>query len=537
MGKIFERRLERPTPTMPLGQVVLEKLRENGDEVLLIDGHNGNQVTNKELLEKSVKFANFLQKNGIKIGDRIAIASENRIDWLIPAYATFYIGAILAPYNPLYTEYEFQHLLNIAKPRIILVSRRTERRIAKILPNLSWKITLIELDDQPFATDIRTLKDILNNEEAVDFLRYKAVDIGDNSKHPLIILCSSGTTGLPKGVTLSDRNLLAFLSKMPQPEYLDVKHRDRFLLFLPFFHGYATGILLLCIYTGSIIVMMSAFEQELFLDLIQKYKITHLPLVPPILTLLAKHPLVDKYDFRSVRELVCGAAPLAMDVAAAVKARIGIKYIRNGYGMTELSLISNLSGREDENESFENAATGVSLPGFLSKVVDLETQETLDVGQVGEICYMGEQLMMGYWNNSEATRQTIDHDGWLHTGDVGYFDDKGNLRVVNRIKELIKYKGYQVSPTEIETVLLSHPAVKDAAVIGRPDERSGEIPMAFIVRQPGATITVQDLQDFVKQKLSPQKWLRGGVQFIDAIPKNPSGKILRRELQAMIPKL
>lgn len=185
-----------------------------------------------------------------------------------------------------------------------------------------------------------------------------------------------------------------------------------------------------------------------------------------------------------------------------MKARIGVKYIRNGYGMTELSVVSNLSGREDENESFENAATGVCLPGFLSKVVDLETQETLDVGQVGEICYMGEQLMMGYWNNSEATRQTIDHDGWLHTGDVGYFDDKGNLRVVNRIKELIKYKGYQVSPTEIETVLLSHPAVKDTAVMGRPDEHSGEIPMAFVVRQPGATITVQDLQDFVKRKLS-----------------------------------
>lgn len=185
-----------------------------------------------------------------------------------------------------------------------------------------------------------------------------------------------------------------------------------------------------------------------------------------------------------------------------MKTRLGIKYIRNGYGMTELSVVSNLSAREDEDESFENLATGVSLPGFLSKVVDLETQETLDVGQIGEICYMGEQLMMGYWNNPEATRQTIDHDGWLHTGDVGYFDDKGRLRVVDRIKELIKYKGYQVSPSEIETVLLSHPAVKDAAVTGRPDERSGEIPMAFVVRQPGATITAQDIQDFVKRELS-----------------------------------
>ncbi|CAL1674115.1 unnamed protein product [Lasius platythorax] len=537
MGKIYERRLEQPTPTISVGQAMLNKLRENSDDVLIIDGHNGNRMTNKELLEKSVKFANFLQRYGIKIGDRISIASENRIDWLVPACATFYIGAILAPYNPLYTEHEFQHILNIAKPRIILVSRRIERLLAKIVPNLSWKIELIELDDQPFATNIRTLTDILNNEQAIDFLGYKATDIGDSSQHPAAILCSSGTTGLPKGVTLSHKNLLAFISKIKQPEYMNIRRRDRFLMLLPFFHGYAMSTLLICVYTGCIVVTMSAFEPKLFLDLIQEHKFTHLPLVPPILTFLAKHPLVDKYDFRSVRELICGAAPLAKDIAAAVKARIGVKYIRNGYGMTELSIVSNLSAREDEDDSSENLITGISLPGFLGKVVDLETQETLDVGQVGEICYKGEQLMMGYWNNSEATRQTIDHDGWLHTGDVGYFDDKGRLRVVDRIKELIKYKGYQVSPSEIETVLLSHPAVKDAAVTGRPDERNGEIPMAFVVRQPGATITIQDIQDLIKQKLSPQKWLRGGVQFVDAIPKNPSGKILRRELRAMIAKL
>lgn len=537
MGKIYERRLERPSPTISLGQAILDKLRENGDDVLIIDGHNDNQMTNKEIIEKSVKFANFLQKNGIKIGDRVSIAAENRIDWLVPVCATFYIGAILAPYNPLYTEYEFKHLLNIAKPRIILVSRRTERLIAKIVSNLPWKITLIELDDQPFITDIRTLTDILNNEETVDFLKYKTVDIGDSSRHPSVILCSSGTTGLPKGVTLSHKNLLALMSKIKQPEYVNIRHRDRLLLLLPFFHGYAISTLLLCAYTDSIVIVMSAFEPELFLDLIQKHQITHLPLVPPILTFLAKHPLVDKYDFRSVRELFCGAAPLAKDIVTVVKNRIGVKYIRNGYGMTELSVISNMSTRENEDDSLEIVPTGVSLPGFLSKTVDLETQETLDAGQVGEICFKGEQLMMGYWDNSEATRQTIDSDGWLHTGDVGYFDDKGSLHVINRIKELIKYKGYQISPSEIESVLLSHPAVKDAAVAGRPDERSGEIPMAFVVRQPGATITARDIQDFVKQTLSPQKWLRGGVQFVDAIPKNPSGKILRRELKTIIAKL
>lgn len=189
-------------------------------------------------------------------------------------------------------------------------------------------------------------------------------------------------------------------------------------------------------------------------------------------------------------------------IAALVKARLGVKCVRNGYGMTELSIVSSLSGRDDDDDSFENPGCGVLMPGFLSKVVDLETQETLEAGQTGEICYMGENVMLGYWNNPEATKQTIDQDGWLHTGDVGYFDEKGILHVVDRVKELIKYKGYQVSPSEIETVLLSHPAVKDAAIAGKPDERSGEVPVAFVVKQPGAKITAEEIQEFVKRELS-----------------------------------
>lgn len=189
-------------------------------------------------------------------------------------------------------------------------------------------------------------------------------------------------------------------------------------------------------------------------------------------------------------------------IATLVKARLGVKCVRNGYGMTELSIVSGLSGRDDDDDSFENPGCGVLLPGFLSKVVDLETQETLEAGQTGEICYMGENVMLGYWNNPEATKQTIDQDGWLHTGDIGYFDKNGILHVVDRVKELIKYKGYQVSPSEIETVLLSHPAVKDAAVAGKPDERNGEVPVAFVVKQPGAKITAEDIQEFVKRELS-----------------------------------
>jgi len=169
--------------------------------------------------------------------------------------------------------------------------------------------------------------------------------------------------------------------------------------------------------------------------------------------------------------------------------------------MTELSVVSNLSARGDEDDmTYENSNAGMPVPGFLSKVINVNTQQTLEMGEVGEICFKGEQVMMYYWDNPEATRQTIDQDGWLHTGDIGYYDNKGRIHVVDRLKELIKYKGYQVSPSEIEIVLLSHPAVKDAAVIGRPDEHSGEIPVAFVIKQPGVTITAEALHEFVKRK-------------------------------------
>jgi len=177
-----------------------------------------------------------------------------------------------------------------------------------------------------------------------------------------------------------------------------------------------------------------------------------------------------------------------------MKARIGLKNFRNGYGMTELTIVSNMSSREDDEGS------GKIFPGFFSKVIDPETQETLDEGQIGEICFKSEQVMMHYWNDPENTSKTIDQDGWMHTGDIGYYDEKDRLHVVDRLKELIKYKGYQVSPSEIEGLLLSHPAVKDAAVTGKPDEYSGEVPMAFIVKKPGANITAQDIQEFVKRE-------------------------------------
>lgn len=182
-----------------------------------------------------------------------------------------------------------------------------------------------------------------------------------------------------------------------------------------------------------------------------------------------------------------------------MKLRLGVPYIRNAYGMTELSMVSNVGAPEDDKAGDISAISRL-MPGLISKIINPETQETLDAGEVGEICFKGPQVMMGYWNNPEATRQTIDEDGWLHTGDVGYYDKKERLHVIDRLKELIKYKAYQVAPSEIELVLLTHPAVKDAAVIGKPDERCGEVSMALVVKQPNVKVTAEDVTEFIKSK-------------------------------------
>lgn len=302
------------------------------------------------------------------------------------------------------------------------------------------------------------------------------------------------------------------------------------IIFLPLFHGYAFGMMCNCICFDTIMCLMRDYNTDKLLNSIQKYKITHLPLVPPILVAILKHPMLSNFDFSSVKEILCGALPLPLDVsflpflpryismqnrfnqsiisnlsnlsinvrfqiANELKRRTKVKNIRNGYGMTELTVVSNLSER-----SCKDASIGPPLPGFKCKVVSMETGETLGAGKVGEICFAGDQIMLGYYKNPKSTAETIDERNWLHTGDLGYFTEDGGLYVTGRIKEIIKYKGFQVAPSEIEALLLTHSSVKDVAVLGKPDEVSGELPMAVVVRQPGQNVTAEEIVDFVKSE-------------------------------------
>jgi acyl-CoA synthetase (AMP-forming)/AMP-acid ligase II len=348
-----------------------------------------------------------------------------------------------------------------------------------------------------------------------------AVDI-DPRRDLVALPYSSGTTGLPKGVMLTHSNLVSNL--LQTSSIMSAGDDDTILGVLPFFHIYGMVVIMnLGLHVGATIVTMPRFDLEQFLETLHKYRITFANVVPPIVLALAKHPLVEKYDLGSLRTVFSGAAPLGAAVAGLASQRLGCEVIQ-GYGLTETSPVTHATRA---GHTAKVAGIGPPIPNTESKITDLATGAELGANQEGEICIRGPQVMSGYLNRPEATAAMLDADGWLHTGDVGYADEEGCFFVVDRVKELIKFKGLQIAPAELEAVLLAHPAVADVAVIPVADEEAGEVPKAFVVLK--AEATAEQIMAFVAERVAPYKKLRA-LEITDAIPKSPSGKILRRVL-------
>jgi acyl-CoA synthetase (AMP-forming)/AMP-acid ligase II len=283
-------------------------------------------------------------------------------------------------------------------------------------------------------------------------------------------------------------------------------------------------VMSLSIRVGATVISMPRFELEPFLGLMQEHRATGAYLVPPIVLALAKHPIVDEYDLSSLRWIISGAAPLGKDLAVATRSRLGCLVLQ-GYGLTETSPVSHLVPMEEDK--IKAGSVGPPVPNTECRVVDVSSGQDVEPGQEGEIWIRGPQVMKGYLNNPEATRACLDDDGWFHSGDIGRVDEDGDFYIVDRLKELIKYKGMQVAPAELEALLLTHPKIADVAVVPKPDEAAGEIPKAFVV--VSEEVSGEELQAFVAERVAPHKRIRA-VEFVDRIPKSPSGKILRRLL-------
>lgn len=302
------------------------------------------------------------------------------------------------------------------------------------------------------------------------------------------------------------------------------------LTVIPWFHAYGCLAFLSCVCSGATLIFLPRFEEVSFLETIQKYKPTVLFLVPPLVVFLAKNSSVDKYDTSSISLIYCGAAPFSNELRNNVKKRLGINLILDGYGLTE----GTLSVLKQSKDFCKPGSVGILVPGYDAKVINTETGDACGPHERGELWVRGSQVMKGYVNDPEATKNTIDEDGFLHTGDIVYYDDDEEFFVVDRLKELIKYKAFQVPPAELEDILLSHPKIKDVAVVGLPDEDAGELPLAFVVKQDGVIVTDLEIIKYIEERVSSPKRIRGGVRFVDTIPKNPSGKIMRRKLKELL---
>ena len=486
---------------------------ELADKPAIIDGPSGRTQTFGELKQGIELIAGGLAARGFGPGDTLALMAPN-----IPEYASFFHGAAFAggtvtTINPTYTAGEVTHQLNDSGATILVT-------ISMFLDVAREAIVGTNV------TEIATIDPVEGVTSMFDFLTSppltEQVPV-DTTTVPVVLPYSSGTTGRSKGVVLSHDNLTANIEQCRH--VLTYGTDDVALAILPFFHIYGMQVLMNgLLANGVTIVTMPRFDLEEALTIVQDHKVTWFFAVPPIVLALAKHPLVDQYNTDSLKVIFSGAAPLSGELGDEAQERLGCAVIQ-GYGMTELSPVSHatIPGQSKAGSS------GVTVSNTECRIVDPEGND-LPVNGDGELWIRGPQVMQGYLNNIEATEATIDADGWLHTGDVAHFDEDGHIYIVDRIKELIKYKGFQVPPAELEGLLLTHPAIADAAVIGIADDEAGEIPKAFITLKPGVEATAEEIQGFIKDQVASYKQIRL-LEFIPEIPKSASGKILRRELR------
>lgn len=482
---------------------------------ILIDGPTGRSYTGAQFMGAVKSLAGGLDARGMGAGKCVALMLPNIPEYCIAFHGVAWAGGTVTTINPTYTAHEVNHQLRDASADT-LVTIEMFLDTAREAIKGTGVTQIVVIGDAPEGTV--AFSDLMGTPMA----EQAPVDVAD---HVVALPYSSGTTGLPKGVMLTHQNLVVNTDQTLVPS--DLTRGERTVVFLPFFHIYGLQVMMnIYLAAGGGLVTMPRFDLEQYLDLISEHKTPRLWIVPPVALALAMHPLIDKYDLSFTDQIFCAAAPLGADVGDALAGRLSAR-VNQGYGMTELSPVSHIS----PNGIGKSGASGVTLPNTECRIVNIETMEDAADGEDGELWIRGPQVMKGYLNNPTATAETIVEGGWLRTGDIAHFDDEGYVYITDRLKELIKYKGFQVAPAELEAELLTHPDIVDAAVIGKPDDEAGELPMAFIVAAPGKDAPgLEAVQAYLGDRLAHYKQVRV-LEVIDEVPKSPSGKILRRFLK------
>jgi acyl-CoA synthetase (AMP-forming)/AMP-acid ligase II len=501
-------------PTTPIVETVLAHAAERGDHPALVDGVSGQTITYAQLAHMVDRLAAGLAEAGVRPGDVVALHSPNTILFPVVFFGASRAGATVTTLSALATPSDIARQLSDSGASLLIT-------VGALLP-----VALEGAGERPVWTCDRVeghpcVQDLFASTGPVPQFEVNAAE------DVAVLPYSSGTTALPKGVMLTHASIGVNLR---QAEVLHpVGPEDRVIAVLPFFHIYGMIVLIeLPLRNGATVVVLPRFDLIQFLDVMEKYRITRAYVAPPIVLAMAKHPAVEGRDFSALRYMLSAAAPLDAELARTASERLNVE-VAQGYGMTELSPGTHTVPDGAAAEA-PPGTVGRMWPNTEARLVSLETGEDVGPGEEGELWIRGPQRMKGYFGLPEETDTMIDAEGWLHTGDIATVDENGWWFIVDRAKELIKYKGYQVAPAELEAVLLASPDVADAAVIGVYDERGDEVPKAFVVRSPGSTATEGDVLAFVEERTAAYKRVRR-VEFIDEVPKAASGKILRRELR------
>ncbi|ORZ19088.1 hypothetical protein BCR41DRAFT_351515 [Lobosporangium transversale] len=492
-------------------------------------------ITFGEWKRDTRRWATGLQSLGFKRGDVVALFSFNQVDYSITMFGPILLGGIATTVNSAYTADELAFQLKdsdasviVTHPELLPVAIEGAKKVGLPLSKVflygnkevdGFKPYSATFPPENIAEDLLAPVEDLNGQAAIETTA--------------LICYSSGTTGKSKGVELTHYNLISNVMQITAMDSNNM-HENVALAVLPMYHVYGNQLhLIYGVYNGIKTVVLQKFNPVDFLKVIQEYKIVSLSLVPPQILMLVKAPIVDQYDLSSLRFITSGAAPCSRELSMALLKKFPKIQFRQGYGMSELSPVSHIGFYH----KIVHGSIGRILPNQEIRLVDPETGKDVGVGERGEIWVRGPNVMKGYRNNIKATKDTIDSEGWLHTGDIATVDMDGNFFIVDRLKELIKYKGFQVAPAELEALLLDHPLIIDAAVVGIENkEQATEVPLAFVVKAPGEgqALTEKDIQDYVASNVAAHKKLRGGVRFIEVIPKSAAGKILRRELRVLL---
>jgi acyl-CoA synthetase (AMP-forming)/AMP-acid ligase II len=484
-------------PEVTLHEHVLGGAAARGDKPALIDGPTGAVTTYGELASRVRAVAAGLAELGLRPGDAVGLLAPNSVDWPVAFHAVIALGGVVTSINPLLTPEEIRKQLGDAGARAVIVAAPLRDAVAGMERVIALE-ALPTAEGGPPATGIDPARDLA------------------------VLPFSSGTTGLSKGVMLTHRNLVANLQQVRAVHRIAAD--DTLIGLLPFFHIYGqTMVVNLALAAGATVVVMPRFDMAEFLRLLEEHRVTRAHVAPPVVIGLARAPGVEGREL-ALRVVISGAAPLDADTAERAGERLGAP-VRQGYGMTEASPVTHMAA-DDGLAGQDPGAIGVLLPNTEARLVDPET--LADTGGDGELWIRGPQVMRGYLADEAATAATLVEDGWLRTGDVARVDEAGVFRIVDRVKELIKYKGYQVPPAELEALLLGHPAVADAAVIPAVDDAGEEVPKACVVAD--GELDPDELMAWVAERVAPYKRVRA-VELVGEIPRSASGKILRRLLR------